>query len=145
MANANSAQTGFMSNYDASDTSVIINQTPMFGYQSGTFISWEWANDLSSTDVDSQGTGVSSTNNKHNGSLTVNLSQQSPCNTVMADLAAKRTRFPVDVRSDTEHVWGEHCTITRIPSGENGDTSTVRAWGISAPELKYERLDSMPS
>lgn len=143
--NANSAQTGYMSNYDASDTTVVADTTPMFGFQSGTFVSWEWANDMSSTDVDSQGTGVSSTNNKKNGSVTINLSQESPCNVKMTELANTRVRFPIDVRSANEHIWGEHCTITRIPAGENGDTATVRAWAISAPELKYERLDSMPS
>lgn len=145
MANANSSQTGYMASYDASDVTSVVDGNLLFGYQSGDFVTWDWDNDKASVDGDSMGTFVTSKNNKNSGSITFNLNQQSPCNKVFADLCNANKEFAVDVRSDTEHVYGAHAIVTRIPSGQNGDTAQVRAWQVKVLNLEYERLDTMPS
>ncbi|MEE8823743.1 hypothetical protein LASUN_13000 [Lentilactobacillus sunkii] len=145
MANANSSQTGYMGAYDAADVTNVVDGAVLFGFQSGDFVTWEWDNDKISVDGDSYGTFVLSKNNKNSGSVTYNLSQESPCNAKFAELANSNKEFAIDVRSDTEHVYGAHCGVTRIPSGQNGDASQVRSWQVKVLNLEYERLDSMPS
>lgn len=144
MANANSAQTGYMSTYDASDTTSVIDGTVLFGFQSGDFVTWAWDNDKVAINGDSYGTEVISKNNKNSAKVTWNLNQQSPCNAKLADLCNQNQEFPIDIRSDTEHLSASHCIINRIPSGGNGDEASVRAWEITALNLDYERLDAMP-
>lgn len=143
--NANSSKTGYMKSYDASDVTSVVDGNLLFGYQSGDFITWEWDNDKSSVDGDSMGTFVISKNNKNSGSITYNLSQQSPCNKVFTDLCNANKEFAVDIQSDTEHVYGANAIVARIPSGQDGDGSQARSWQIKVLNLEYERKDTMPS
>lgn len=142
MANANSSQTGMMAEYDAGDVTSVLDGAVVYGYMSGDFVTWDWDNDKVSTDGDSYGTFVASKNNKNSGTVTFNLNQESPANAKFTELANANQRFSLDVRSNTEHVYGSHCYFSRIPSGQNGDTAQVRAWAIKVLNLEYERLDT---
>ena len=143
MANANSPQTGLMGSYDAADTTSVVDGTVIFGYQDGDFITWEWDNDRASVAQDSYGTGVISKNNKNGGSITYNLSSESPCNAKFAELVNTGKNIAIDVRTDTEHIYGANAIVVRVPSGTGGDAASVRAWQVKIINMEYERLDSM--
>lgn len=141
--NANSSQTGSMAEYDAADTTAVIDGALMYGYQGGSdMFQASWANNKVSVNGDSMGTFVVSKNNKNNGTVTVNLNQQSPMNAKLTDLCNRNANFSIDIQSDTEHVSGAHCYVTKIPDVSDGDTASVRAWQIQVLNMLYERHDA---
>ncbi|MCV3742956.1 hypothetical protein OF387_17105 [Lentilactobacillus hilgardii] len=142
MANANSSQTGLMAEYNAADCTHVVDGAVAFGFNGSDMVSWDWDNDKASLAGDSMGTFVLSDNNKNSGKVTYNLDQESPFNKNLADLCNANKTFPIDIRSTTEHVWGDHCKVSRIPAGSNGDNSGNRPWVVIVTNLMYERLDS---
>ncbi|RVU70162.1 MULTISPECIES: DUF3277 family protein [Lactobacillus] len=131
MANFNSAQTGVMATYKAVDTTVMVNGKQIFGYGEDTMFTASYDNDTVTIQQDPQGTGVASENAKTGATITLNISESSPVNSFLNDLASTNN-FPVDIVTTTNHIHAVHCYIQKKPDIQGAATASNRAWVIKA-------------
>lgn len=131
-----------LSMYDANNTTLMINNIQIYGFQSGSnMVQASWDNDRVTVEVDSQGTPVPSKSNKDSMTITVNLNQQSPCNKLFIELASSNKPVPVDYRNSTEHWWGSEAYVTKPAESSDGDTASGRAWTIKVLHGNFEALE----
>lgn len=139
MANSDNTQGGFTGVYDSSNTTITIDGKPIFGFKAGSDL-FQFARDSDNVTVetDSNGDSVASKNNKKSGTVTINLNQTSPANALLVDLCERKADFPIDITSDTEHIYGPHCYIAREPETSGAESASVRAWQIHILKATYE-------
>lgn len=128
-----------MKMYDAVDSTLTVNNQVIWGFQPGeAMCTISWANNKVTESPDSMGTVVFSRVNKNDGTITVNLSEMSPCNKILSDLSDNNTRFPVDFSNTADHVWAQDAYIAKIPDISDGDTASGRSYQIKAANLLHE-------
>ncbi|QHJ77116.1 MAG: hypothetical protein [Bacteriophage sp.] len=131
-------QTDNMVIYDAANTSVVVNGQELYGFKGGQSVfQVEWDNDRSSIDQDSFGTTVVSRNHKDSATLTINLNSTSKMNSVLAELCETNAVFPVEILSDTDHIWTSKATITKMAPVSVEDQAPGRTWTIHMLNANY--------
>lgn len=140
MASHNSPQTGLMAVYDADDTTIMINGQQVYGFGQDQMFSTSYDNDNVVVNQDPQGTSVASKQHKTGGTVTINISEASPANAQLTNLANAETEFPMDIITTTTHWTASHCLIVKIPDGGGGATAANRAWQIKALNLSETSL-----
>lgn len=135
----NSAESGLMATYDANDTTIVVDGKQLFGFGEDTMFSATYDNDAVTVTQDPQGTGVASKNNKTGGTITLNVSEASPCTKQLHDLATKGN-FPVDIITSTLHITATHCYISKKPDASGAATVSNQAWSIKALNMTSESL-----
>lgn len=144
MAAHNNSKTGYMAIYDADDTTVIVDGMEMYGFAtSGEMVQVAYDNDNVQIASDPQGTTVLSRLHKGTGTITLNLSQSSPCNAKLTELANNLTEFAIDIQDSTDHSWDPHVVIAKIPDRSDGEQAGTRAWQLKALNLNTESKLSM--
>lgn len=138
MAN-NSSETGLMATYDANDTTVVCNGEQLDGWGQDTMFSATYDNDSVTVSIDPQGTAVASKQHKNNGTITLNVSEASPCNKQL-DQLADNGNFPIDIVTSTTHITGQHCYIARKPEMSGAAAAGNRAWQIKALNMDSESI-----
>lgn len=135
----NSAESGLMATYDANDTTIVVNGKQLYGFGEDTMFTSSYDNDTVSVSQDPQGTSVASKNNKTGGTITINLSEASPCNKQLHELATKGN-FPVDIITSTIHITAPHCYITKKPDASGAGQVGNQAWQIKALNMTSSPL-----
>lgn len=136
----NSAKTGYMDTYNAAHATLIINNTPIYGFGQDDMVSVSFSQDRQSFSQDPQGTGVRSINNKTGATITINLSQMSPARKLLTDLLNDTEEFELDFRDDSVHFYSNYCFVNKSPDYQAGNTAGNRAWAISAIDLMEEAV-----
>ena len=139
MASHNDSRTGLMGTYDANDTTIMVDGHEMFGFNGDTMFTASYDQDRGEADQDPQGTGHFSKNNKTGGTITINLDETSPCNSILENLA-NTGNFPVDIVTSTYHLSAIHCYVKKNPELQGGAKSSNRAWTISALNMDETTL-----
>ena len=127
-----------MTTYDAKDVSTIIDNVVMFGFQDGDMVSFSKDNAYIEVQTDAQGQSSAAKNNDSLGTFTVNLSQNSPCNKHLMNLANGRKEFPITVAHSTEKAWATRAYIEKTPDGSYGKGVPTRSYTIKALDYKHE-------
>lgn len=142
MANFNNVKTGYIGNaYDGDDLSMVVDGELMYGFAAGsTAVEYADDNDNVSTATDLQGSSFVSKNHKQTGKFTVNLNQMSPSNKKLTELLNTQAEFSVDYRNSSDHVYSEHCLITKHPNVTTADTAGTAAWTIVALDRTIENV-----
>lgn len=137
----NSALTGLATKtYKASDTTIMVAGSQIYAYGEDQMFTSEYDNDLVTVKQDPQGNGVASKSSKHGGTITLNLSETSPSNSLLTNLAKGDEGFPVDIITSTVHITATHCYIAKIPQSGAGNEAANRAWQIKAIYLDETSL-----
>lgn len=143
MANYNNPQTGLMGVYDARETTCTVNGQIMYGFDgSGNMVQFTQDNDNVTVATDPQGTSVASKNNRNTCTFTINLSQESPCNAILMELASLDITqgFPVTYQTSTERIFAPHCYISKVPDSASGESAGAMAWTIHGLNFTRESL-----
>lgn len=140
MPNYNSAMTGYMATYNAADTTVMVNDTQLFGFAADSIFSVTHDNDNTTIATDPMGTSVPSISNKDSSTVTINLNQTSPSNNVLTDYANRHVEFNLDIKTSTTHYSCPYCLITKIPDSAGGTTAGDRAWQIHCLNLTEDSI-----
>lgn len=139
MVNAN--HTSEMRTYDAAQITLVVDGQEIYGFKGGTdSVSVAYSSDKVTADPDSMGTTVFSINNKSDGTITVNLNQQSPCCKKLGDICNSNKVVPVDLNAGTEHTWSAQAYISKLPDMGYGDNAGVRTFAIKAADLQTEYI-----
>ncbi|MFC6202574.1 phage structural protein [Lactiplantibacillus nangangensis] len=114
--------------YDATKCTTIVDGKRMFGFQDGDMVSGEQTNDNAELTTDAQGWGSWSINNDHRGTITINLSANSPANVTLSDYFQSNKTVPVSITTPHEHVYASEARIQKVPGFTAGKTTGNRAW-----------------
>lgn len=127
-----------MTTYDAKEVSTIVDEVVMFGFQDGDMVSFSKDNSYIEVQTDAQGQGSAAKNNDNLGTFTINLSQNSPCNKHLMNLANSRKEFPIAVKHQDEMAWATRAYIEKTPDGSFGKGVPTRTYTIKALDYKHE-------
>lgn len=142
MPNYNSPKTGFMAKYNADDTTIMVNNNPIYGFGEDTMVTVSYDQDRGTINIDPQGTGVLSVNNKDLATVTLNISESSPSAKLLSDLSADLTEFSVDIRTSTYHYWSNYCLVLKDPDYSSAAAAGNQAWQIKAVNLHKESVNN---
>lgn len=142
MGNHSRIRTASMHEYDANDSTLMIDGHLMYGFSENSMFTVADDADSSTLKIDPQGTATKSKNYKTSGTLTVPLDETSPCNAFLLDKFNKDATFPVDLITSTDHVSASFAFVTRRAELQGQATSSDRSWTIKM--LNYEETSNNP-
>ncbi|MCT3602259.1 hypothetical protein EFS28_09870 [Lactobacillus acidophilus] len=134
-------RTASMREYDANESTLMINGKLIYGFSENSMFTVTDDQDSSTLKIDPQGTATKSRNNKTSGTLTVPLDETSPCNAVMLDLFNQDATFPVDLITSTDHISASYAFITKRAELQGQASSGDRSWNIKM--LNYDDVSNM--
>jgi|UniRef100_UPI00359F49D8 hypothetical protein len=123
--------------YDAKSVTVTIDGWAAFGFADGDMVTTSKDNDNVEIVSDAQGFTSLAKNNDRLGTVTVMLSQVSPCYAKMMDLATKQKEFPVFVINGKEKIGGTKGIITKTPDTNFGKSITARSFTIKVLDYSH--------
>ncbi|MCI3027687.1 hypothetical protein LMF32_00865 [Desemzia sp. C1] len=123
--------------YDAKSVTVTIDGWAAFGFADGDMVTTSKDNDNVEIVSDAQGFSSLAKNNDKLGTITVQLSQVSPCYPKMMDLALKQKVFPVYVVNGTEKIGGTQGIVTKTPDTNFGKSIGARSFTIKVMDYTH--------
>lgn len=127
--------------YDASEVSVIRENTVLTDFAEGDFVTFSQTNDNVTTVVDAQGNGGFAYSNDKRGQITINLALTSPMlPTMLADANSKKIA-PLKIKiplpnGQTETVGGEQAMIAKVADGTLGTSIPTRSFQFNVLDYK---------
>ncbi|WP_436704239.1 phage structural protein [Lactiplantibacillus plantarum] len=116
--------------YDATQCSIVVNGTKIYGFQDGDMVSGERANDFVDLATDAQGWTMFNVNNDRHGTITLNISAGSPINAYLMQLCDGQTEVPISITTPHEHVYSNSARIQKAPAFSAGKTAGNRAYAF---------------
>lgn len=133
---AQNQKTQYQPSYNAQDVNLFANNVEINGFQEGTMVSVTFQNPRISMNADAKGVGYATISNDHRGTITINLSELSVDNAMLAKMANNNERFPVKLVHHNES-WSGQGWISKMPDAQFAATASGRSWQILVPELIY--------
>lgn len=123
--------------YDATEVNTSVGGERMYGFAEGDMVSGDRANDFVSLTVDAQGQYVFSKNNDKHGTITINLSDQSPAAVILMGYANAQKQVPIDIKTPHEHVWSTGAICQKIPSFKKGTGAGTLSFEFLCGDYSY--------
>lgn len=130
MPNHEKIRTASMREYDANDSTIMINGKLMYGFSENSMFQLQDDNDANTYKIDPQGSLTKSHNNKTSGTLTLPMDETSPCNAYLLKLFNEDTTFPVNIITSTSKISCTFASINRRAEVQGGANSSDRSWTI---------------
>lgn len=129
--------TEVMNTYDAADVTTIVDGTVLFGFQDGDMVSFSKDNPFIEVQTDAQGASSAAKNNDNLGTVTVNMSRNSPCNKYLMDIANSKKAVSVSVMHQTEKASATIAYIEKLPDGSFGKGVPTRTYTFKCLDYKH--------
>lgn len=126
--------------YKARDVKTTINDTLMWGFQSGDMVSVQKTNNDIEPASDAQGSAAAAANYDALGTGTVNLRQMTPLNKELLAHYNSKEMFSFWVTDGNIRVGGDHCLFNKAPDVTEGTGIPNWAWGIDILDYKMESV-----
>ncbi|MGL5301492.1 MAG: hypothetical protein ACRC9Z_10490 [Weissella confusa] len=122
--------------FDPADVHLFVKNVELNAFQEGTMVQITFPNNRQTLNVDAKGTGYFTGNHDTRTTLTVNLSEMSVDNAMMADLVNARATFPIKLVHNKES-WSGMGMIQKVPDAQFGNAASGRAWSLLIAKTTY--------
>lgn len=126
--------------YDPLDVNVVVNGSILTGFADGTYVTVERDEEGYTPHVGAKGEVSRARNANKMGKITVNLSQDSPSNSLLSKLANGKDMFSASVVDQNfgSTSGGNDCWIEKPTNLEFGKEISEREWIIVVPSLDID-------